>query len=153
MLYRRMPPNQQHWNGLGGKVKSGETPLACVQREILEEAGIDLKRAQELYFSGIVTWAPGVDPTSSSRGMYAFIADLSPTWPIWVGERSTAEGLLCWKPIKWVCDLKNMAVVGNIPYFLPNMFSQKVPREYYCDYQNDLLVRVVIHPLPPPFMG
>ncbi len=36
MLYRNRPPNQNHWNGLGGKIQVGETPLECAQREILE---------------------------------------------------------------------------------------------------------------------
>ena len=42
MLYRKRPPNQFHWNGLGGKLQKDETPQACVMREVLEEANIDL---------------------------------------------------------------------------------------------------------------
>jgi 8-oxo-dGTP diphosphatase len=42
MLYRKRPPNQFHWNGLGGKLQKDETPQACVLREVLEEASIDL---------------------------------------------------------------------------------------------------------------
>src|SRR5258708_36101553 len=153
MLYRNMPPNKLRWNGLGGKIKNGETPFLCIQREILEEANIDLKIAIDMRFTGIVTWEVGVDPTSSSIGMYAFIADLSPTLPIWIENRSTPEGLLCWKPIEWVCNLKNTSVVDNIPYFLPNMLSQKVPHEYHCDYRQNSLAHVEIHPLPQHLMG
>lgn len=40
MLYRTFPPNAQMWNGLGGKIEAGETPLASVQREVQEEAGL-----------------------------------------------------------------------------------------------------------------
>ena len=43
MLYRYRPPNQFHWNGLGGKLQEDETPQACVQREVLEEAEIDCR--------------------------------------------------------------------------------------------------------------
>lgn len=50
MLYRNKPPNAQRWNGLGGHIESGETPLVCVRREILEEAEIDLRQAQELRY-------------------------------------------------------------------------------------------------------
>ena len=100
MLYRNRPPNQQRWNGLGGKLKMHETPLSCIQREIMEEAEIDLHLAQQLRFAGIVTWAAGIgNQTDSSVGMYAFIADLPLDWPIWEGERTTPEGLLCW--IAW----------------------------------------------------
>lgn len=40
MLHRAFPPNAQLWNGLGGSIESGETPLRSVQREMQEEAGI-----------------------------------------------------------------------------------------------------------------
>lgn len=32
MLYRHWPPNAGRWNGLGGKISAGETPLECVRR-------------------------------------------------------------------------------------------------------------------------
>jgi 8-oxo-dGTP diphosphatase len=148
MLYRNKPPYQQLWNGLGGKLKMHETALACIQREILEEADIDLQMIQRLHFAGIVTWAAGANKTDSSKGMYAFIADLPQEWPIWEGERQTAEGLLCWKPIEWICNPQNSAVVDNIPHFLPKMLAQTTPWEYYCDYRGDKFVELIIRPLP-----
>jgi 8-oxo-dGTP pyrophosphatase MutT (NUDIX family) len=30
------------WNGLGGKLGSGETPLECVMREVAEESGLEI---------------------------------------------------------------------------------------------------------------
>ncbi len=147
MLYRNKHPNAQRWNGLGGKLQENETPLTCVQREILEEAGIDLRMAKDLRFVGIVTWNVGVDPTSPSRGMYAFVADLPSEELTWKGNRATPEGLLCWKPIEWVCDPENTGVVENIPHFLSAMLTQYTPQEYYCDYQDEHLLEVVIRPL------
>src|SRR5579863_6402527 len=123
MLYRNFAPNKDHWNGLGGKIREGETPLACIQREMLEEAGIDLGEAQRLSFAGIVTWPAGIDLTRASMGMYAFIAEFPLTWPIWEEERVTPEGILGWKPFEWVCDAENTDVVDNIAHFLPQMFE------------------------------
>ncbi len=88
-------------------IEPGETPLACVQREILEEAEIDLGMAHHLHYAGIVTWNVGSDLLLPTGGMYAFIADLPSNWPIWEGERETLEGLLCWKSVEWVCDPGN----------------------------------------------
>lgn len=147
MLYRNRPPNQHRWNGLGGKIRVDETPLACVQREVMEEAGIDLHKVQRLRFAGIVTWLLGADSTSSSKGMYAFVADLPSEELTWTGDRVTPEGLLCWKPIEWVCDSQNIAVVENIPRFLPSMLAQPFAQEYYCDYRGKHLKEVVVRVL------
>lgn len=148
MLYRNHPPNQGLWNGLGGKIQENETPFACVQREMLEEAGIDLAQSPDCRFAGIVTWASGVDPTGPSQGMYAFLAALLPGSATWGEERSTREGILAWKPIVWVCNPQNTSVVDNIPHFLPMMFAQMLPQEYYCDYQYGSLMQVIARPLP-----
>jgi|SRR5579863_1528280 len=143
MLYRRYAPNRHHWNGLGGKLETGETPLTCVQREILEEAAIDLQVAECIHYVGIVTWNVGSDLLSPTGGMYAFIAQMPPDWPIWEGERETEEGLLYWKPIEWVCDPGNPVVVSNIPRFLPHMLRKKSPQEYFCAYRGNELMHVV----------
>jgi 8-oxo-dGTP diphosphatase len=147
MLYRNKPPNQHRWNGLGGKIQVGETPLVCVQREILEEANIDLNKAPLLRFAGIVTWPVGADSTASSSGMYAFIVDLPTDWPTSEGVGMIPEGILCWKPIEWVCNPQNIEVASNIPHFLPHMLSERVPAEYFCDYHEEYLASVTIRPL------
>lgn len=56
MLYRNKKPNDMHegkWNGLGGKIESGETPEECAMREIYEESGL---RVKNLKFKGILTF-------------------------------------------------------------------------------------------------
>jgi len=148
MLYRKRPPNQFHWNGLGGKLQENETPQACVQREVLEEANIDLNVSHRLRFTGIVTWDFGADATDPGSGMYAFIADFQQASVTWEGDREVPEGLLCWKPFQWVCDPHNPSVVSNIPHFLPHMLSQNIPLGYHCNYHNGHLVALVVRPLP-----
>lgn len=150
MLYRKKPPNRNRWNGLGGKIQVDETPLACMQREILEEANIDLRKSAFLRYAGIVTWPIGADSTTSISGMYAFIADLPLRWPTWEGEHIISEGVLCWKPVEWVCNQHNKEVVSNIPHFLPRMLSEQVPTEYFCDYHDEQFARIVVRPLPSP---
>ena len=36
-----------------------------------------------------------------------------------------------------------------IPHFLPEMLTQSVPLEYYCDYHEDQFIELVIRPLAP----
>lgn len=46
MLFRNKRKNDIHegkYNGLGGKMESGETPLECVKREVFEESGLKIK--------------------------------------------------------------------------------------------------------------
>lgn len=149
LLHRNRPPNQDRWNGLGGKLEPGEDPLACVYREVAEEAGIDLARASEVRFAGLVTWPAGCDSTGPSTGMYAFVATLPDSWETWVGVRETPEGRLAWKPLAWACDEQNPDVVENISRFLPAMLAGAEPREYFCDYRAEGLVAVEVRPLQP----
>ncbi len=152
MLYRHNPPNKHLWNGLGGKIQQNETPLACIEREMLEEAGIDLQQAENFYFAGIITWTLDTDSTISSKGMYAYIAEFSSEKFIWEGERPIDEGILCLKSLQWVCDPTNTAVVNNIPHFLPGLLSQKIPLEYHFDYQDGKLVDAFVRPLPGDYL-
>lgn len=145
MLHRKYPPNAGKWNGLGGKIHPSETPLECAKREVMEEAGIDLERLGEPRFTGIVTWNSGADPTSDSRGMSAFVAELAQNRS--VEERDTPEGLLAWKPLGWVCDRDNDSVVGNIPRFLLAMLTSEHPMEYRCEYRDEFLVSIAASPL------
>lgn len=146
MLLRNRPPNVGLWNGVGGKIVPGETPLECVRREVLEEAGIDLRTSGEVRFGGVVRWAPGVDPTGPSTGMYVFVADLQ-HGSAWKEARRTLEGLLSWKPLDWVCDPENEGVVSNIPRFLPDLLEEKGPMEYFCEYAGEELVGLAAKPL------
>lgn len=151
MLYRALAPNDQLWNGLGGKIEVGETPLISVQREVQEEAGIDLREASSLFFAGIVTWR--LTGHNEKKGMYVFIAHLSPQQAERIHTLETPEGLIAWKPLAWVCDVSNREVVNNIPRFLPPMLEARTPYEYFDMYENEgstgePVRQLVIRPLP-----
>lgn len=148
MLYRSKPPNAGRWNGLGGKIEIGETPLAGIQREMLEEAAIDLRLTGELRYAGIVTWISGKATSKPDQGMYVFLAQLAPDFLI-EPDHSTAEGILAWKPLDWVCDPSNSSVVSNISRFLPLMLKNTEPQEYRCFYRFGLLRKVTVRSLSP----
>lgn len=146
MLYRHRPPNAGLWNGVGGKLRPGESPLACIEREVLEETSLAVRRAATLRFAGLVTWPAGADLTAPTTGMYAFIADLPASWPRPAAARHIPEGVLRWQPVAWVCDTTNPLVVSNLPHFLPPMLAGAPPQEYRCAYAGTRLMCVTRHP-------
>lgn len=147
MLRRKYPPNEGLWNGVGGKIEAGESPAECIAREVMEEANVDVSEA--IRYAGIVSWNAGADPTSASRGMHAFVADVGRTNADGAlgGELEIPEGFLAWKSLSWMCDAENESVVSNIPYFLPAMLGSECPMEYRCEYEDGHLVGVGSKPL------
>ncbi len=56
MLHRIKKENDMHagkWNGLGGKLESGESPEECVIREVREESGLEVRNPQ---LKGVLTF-------------------------------------------------------------------------------------------------
>ena len=91
MLQRRKPPNKGLWNGVGGHIETGESPLESCLREVREETGYMLQMAR---FAGLLTWR-GFE--IEDGGLYIYTAQVH-------SARFTpgSEGLLAWKPRDWV---------------------------------------------------
>ena len=69
MIHRVKNKNDIHagkWNGLGGKLESGETPEECVIREVREESGLEIFEPR---LKGILTF-PGF---ANDVDWYAFV--------------------------------------------------------------------------------
>jgi len=77
--------NKDKWIGVGGKLEKGETPDACLLREVFEETGLTLTRWQQ---RGIVFF----DNTEyEQETIYLYTATQ------WVGEMKPCdEGELVW---------------------------------------------------------
>lgn len=143
LLHRNSPPNQGKWNGLGGKIEVGEPPEEANAREIMEESGLDVDRAESVQFVGIVTWTVvGRDSENDHKGMYAYVIrfDEAPSWQ----SKMSDEGLLEWKSLDWAKDKANTEVVDNIPHFLPHMLTSTEPVRYHCQYNDGHLDGVKI---------
>ncbi|HYF76560.1 MAG TPA: 8-oxo-dGTP diphosphatase [Symbiobacteriaceae bacterium] len=142
LLRRRFPPLAGLLNGVGGKLEPGETPLACVLREVQEETGITLPGAR---FGGIVTWAGHT--YEGKAGMYGFTAELPPSAEPRSVVGETEEGVLAWYPVDQVLG-GQLDVVSNIPGFLRPMLAGAEPAEYHLTYEGDTLLGQTILPLP-----
>ena len=71
MLNREYDPVKGLWNGVGGKIEKGETPLENAIREIKEETNIKVTHDQ-IQFKGIIKW----EDSSYSGGMYVYLVEL-----------------------------------------------------------------------------
>jgi 8-oxo-dGTP diphosphatase len=104
MLHKQRPGDYHEgkWNGLGGKFEEGESPEACLLREVYEESGLTATQAT---LRGVITFPDfdGVDdwytfvytvegfsgvPRSSAEGQLHWIDDADvPNLNVWEGDR------------------------------------------------------------------
>ena len=106
MLHRNARPDDVHfgkWNGLGGKLEPGESPDACMRREVLEESGLTVERAElkgvltfpdfdgrhDWYaFVYLVTRASGALGADPPEGSLRWVPTAEvPGLPLWEGDR------------------------------------------------------------------
>lgn len=115
LLNRESPSWMGRWNGLGGKIENGESPLECVLREVYEEAEIQLEHAE---CKGIVSWTKS---GGSKGGMYVFVAEL-PEAIHYETPKKTDEGIIDWKEISWIIHPENRGVAAQ---FFDGIFFEK----------------------------
>jgi 8-oxo-dGTP diphosphatase len=116
LVHRNRRPDDPHlgkYNGLGGKLEAGEDVVACLRREIREEADL---QCDEIQLRGTVSW-PGFGKGGEDWFGFIFRIDR------WHGTPRTEnnEGAL-----EWVDVLR----IGELPlwegdrHFLPLVFAQ-----------------------------
>ncbi|MEZ0397061.1 MAG: 8-oxo-dGTP diphosphatase [Anaerolineales bacterium] len=90
MIHRNRKAGDMHagkWNGLGGKFEAGESPEACVTREVREESGLEIHAPR---LRGLLVF-----PNFKGNDWYVFVF----TATEFDGElRDSPEGELCWVP-------------------------------------------------------
>ncbi|GGA80897.1 NUDIX hydrolase [Ornithinibacillus halotolerans] len=128
LLNRESPSWMGSWNGVGGKIEKGETPLESITREVFEETGISLHSMQ---YKGKVTW---VSTSGDYNGMYAFIGELPDAYELETPIK-TVEGILDWKKLDWIFHSENTGV-ANLHYYLPIMLREEDIYEHHFVYKN-----------------
>lgn len=91
MVHRTFRDDDEHlgkFNGLGGKLEPGEDVVACIRRELREEASIE---ATSLRLRGTISW-PGFGPNGEDWLGFIFVVDAFTGTP----PESNEEGTLHW---------------------------------------------------------
>jgi 8-oxo-dGTP diphosphatase len=131
LIHRNARPNDAHfgkYNGLGGKMEANEDVVACMRREIREEAGIE---CESLRLAGTISW-PGFGPNGEDWLGFIFRIDRY----FGVPHSGNAEGSLEWVEVDRVLSLP---LWEGDKHFLPLVFAND-PRQFhgvmpYCDGQ------------------
>ena len=115
MLRRDRRPDDIHlgkYNGLGGKLHAGEDVVACMRREIREEAGLE---CDALVLRGTVSW-PGFGKHGEDWFGFVFRIDRWQGAPL----ADNAEGTLVWVPVDRLLELP---LWEGDRHFLPLIFD------------------------------
>jgi len=129
LVHRNKRSEDQHlgkYNGLGGKMEAGEDALACLKREIKEEAGIDCTKTE---LRGTINW-PGFG--SNGEHWFGFIFLIT----AYSGnlKSSNEEGELHWKRIE---ELDSLPMWEGDKHFLPMVFdADPAPFHGHMPYEN-----------------
>jgi 8-oxo-dGTP diphosphatase len=115
LVRRDRRPEDPHfgkYNGLGGKLESGEDVVAGFRREIREESGLE---CEQLTLRGTINW---LGFGKSGEDWFGFIFRVDR----WSGTPLTenAEGTLLWTPIEQILQLP---LWEGDRYFLPLVFA------------------------------
>lgn len=100
------------YNGLGGKVEPGEDVVACMQREIREESGLDCR---SLVLRGTISW-PGFGKGGEDWFGFVFRIDQFDGTP-WT---ENSDGPLEWVEVERILDLP---LWEGDRHFLPLVFA------------------------------
>lgn len=122
LIHRNARKDDQHlgkYNGLGGKMDAGEDVVACMQREIREEAGIECRH---MSLRGTISW-PGFGKAGEDwLGFVFLIEDFTGT-----PAQINAEGTLEWIPLERIMELP---MWEGDRHFLPMVFDGD-PRPFH----------------------
>lgn len=135
LLNREKPPHMGKWNGVGGKLDKGETPLECIIRETIEETELTISNYKD---RGVLRWFNNGEDLG---GVHLFTG----TVPFEVYSnykcKSTREGILEFKKKEWVLHPENVGVVDNIKIIYNDMSKGDKNSRFVAEYADMRLLR------------
>ena len=122
LIHRQGRPDDLHlgkYNGLGGKLEADEDVVACLRRELREEAGIE---ATALRLRGTISW-PGFGKQGEDWLGFIFLVTHFEGTPL----ESNPEGALEWVEL---ARLHELPMWEGDRHFLPLVFDDD-PRPFH----------------------
>ncbi len=122
LIHRNARPDDHHlgkYNGLGGKMDPDEDVVACMRREIREEAAIE---CIDMRLRGTISW-PGFGKQGEDWLGFVFVIEKFSGTPL----TRNAEGTLEWIAIERILDLP---LWDGDRHFLPLVFDGD-PRTFH----------------------
>lgn len=122
LIHRNARADDQHlgkYNGLGGKMDPDEDAVACMRREIREEAAIE---CLDMHLRGTISW-PGFGTNGEDWLGFVFVITRYSGTPL----QHNAEGTLEWKSVEQILDLP---MWDGDREFLPLVFDAD-PRAFH----------------------
>ena len=121
VLLLRGAPDKRLWanqyNGIGGHMEPGESPLQCAQRELAEETGLE---DVPLTLRGVIHVTLPTPP-----GVLLFV--FTGTCQTGQESRASEEGTAVWVEL---ADLPKLPLVEDLPVLLPRILDPNAPLQY-----------------------
>lgn len=133
MINRNKPPFMGMWNALGGHKEENETALECAIREIKEESNVIVDNAKLISIS---TWNYDDDE------IYVYVSTLPDDFDLSAYPLKIDEGIIDFKEIDWVLNLKNFGVIEDLRVFL-NDIKENQCNNYHLVYNDSKLVEYI----------
>lgn len=133
MINRNKPPFMGMWNALGGHKEANETALECAIREIKEESNVIVDNAKLISIS---TWNYDDDE------IYVYVSTLPDDFDLSVYPLKIDEGIIDFKEIDWVLNLKNFGVIEDLRVFL-NDIKEDQCNNYHLVYNDSKLIEYI----------
>lgn len=124
LVKRNKKPYQNCWNGIGGKIEEGETPLEAAKRECIEETNITMQNPRLL-----VTYVYPESNIMNSNTKLSVIYDFVQEVPV----KDNYEGHYEWKDVEFVMNAysKEIAGLSNLNQFVKEIFDLENIKKFY----------------------
>lgn len=119
----------EKWNGVGGKIKTNETPEECARREVFEETGLNVTNLKS---HGILNFYFG------DRSRLDWIVHVFSTTTFKGRPRPSEEGVLQWCALR---DIPYEEMWQDDRYWLPLLLDGKSFKgDFYFDEEGKQLL-------------